>query len=205
MNESPDAGAPESIDPVLRARLDALMEEGRDIFERFDLEVRQHQWHPFVPADYEKVLAALLPLRSPGARFLEWGSATGVITIMADMLGFEAYGIEIDRDLVEIARGLAQRFDSGARFAAGSYLPQGYVWRDPTGDTRLATIGIGESGYLDLKRPLEDFDLIFAYPWHGEEPVVHDVMRTYGRRDAKLLVNRGREGFQLFQNGRVIG
>jgi hypothetical protein len=186
-----------ALDPELRARLEALMEEGREFFHDFDLEVRSREWHPFVPADYEKVLGALLPLRSPGARFLEWGSATGVIAIMADLLGFEAYGIEIDRQLVAKARELAARFDSGARFAEGSYLPQGYVWRDPSGDTRLATIGVGDSGYLALGHPLEDFDLVFAYPWHGEEPVMRDVFRRYGGERSKMLINRGREGFEL--------
>ena len=65
-------------------------------FERFDTDVRQHRFHPFVPADYDAVLQELISLRAPELRFLEWGSATGVITIMADLLGFEAYGIELD-------------------------------------------------------------------------------------------------------------
>ncbi|MDP9348996.1 MAG: hypothetical protein M3P24_07635, partial [Gemmatimonadota bacterium] len=84
------------LDAALRARLDALLEEGWELWDRFDSEVRRRSWHPFVAADYERVLQALLPLRAPGLRFLEWGSATGVITIMADLLGFDAYGIELD-------------------------------------------------------------------------------------------------------------
>ena len=117
------------MDEALRARTAALCAEGWEIFERFDTDVRDHRFHPFVAADYESVLAALIPHRVPGRKFLEWGSATGVITIMADMLGFDAYGIEIDADLVVTARQLASRFDSGARFARGSFLPDGYVWR----------------------------------------------------------------------------
>ena len=93
------------VDPELRARLQALLDEGWEIWDRFDNEVRQRHWHPFVAADYERVLQALLPLRAPGLRFLEWGSATGVITIMADLLGFEACGIELDPSLVRHARG----------------------------------------------------------------------------------------------------
>src|SRR5690606_25573777 len=87
-------------DPALQARLDALLAEGWEIWDRFDREVRDLAWHPFVAADYERVLATLITLRAPGKRFLEWGSATGVITIMADMLGFEACGIELDAGLV---------------------------------------------------------------------------------------------------------
>ena len=42
----------------------------------------------------------LRALAGRAVSFLEWGSGTGVITIMADMLGFEAYGIEINPALV---------------------------------------------------------------------------------------------------------
>jgi predicted cobalt transporter CbtA len=115
-----------SLEPELQGRLDALLAEGWEIWDRFDREVRDLNWHPFVAADYERVLATLTSLRSPGKRFLEWGSATGVIAIMADMLGFESWGIELDADLVQVARDLARRHGSSARFAAGSFLPTGY-------------------------------------------------------------------------------
>ncbi|MGH7471303.1 MAG: hypothetical protein ACRENP_25420 [Longimicrobiales bacterium] len=175
------------LEAALQARIDELLDEGQEIWNRFDIEVRQRNWHPFVPADYTIVLRALLRLRDPGLRFLEWGSATGVITIMADMLGFEAYGIEIDPDLVVIARDLARRFDSRARFAAGSFLPTGYEWRSKTRDRRLGTIGVGPSAYLELGRPLEDFDLVYGYPWDGEAPIMHDLMHRHGGRNARLL------------------
>jgi hypothetical protein len=168
------------LDPVLRARITALQDEGWAIWQRFDLEQRGDHWHPFVAADYEAVLQALLPLRGPGVRFLEWGSATGVIAIMASLLGFEAFGIELDPDLVAVARGLAVRFDSAARFAVGSFLPTGYEWRPRSGDGRLGTIGHGVSGYLELGHPLEDFDVVFAFPWSGEEAMMHDLMRWHG-------------------------
>lgn len=183
----------DSLEPALQQRLTALFEEGRDIYHTFDLEIRQKNFHPFVPANYDKVLKELLPVRAPGLRFLEWGSATGVITIMADMLGFEAYGIELDSSLVEIARGLAKKYDSKAKFAAGSFLPMGYVYRDATGDTRTGTLdsGLSPSGYIELKHPLDDFDVVFGYPWPGEADVMLDLMRAYGRSDATFILHTG--------------
>jgi hypothetical protein len=177
------------LDAALQTRITRLFEEGQELWNRFDTEVRQREWHPFVPAEYSTVLRALLHLRNPGLRFLEWGSASGVITIMADLLGYEAYGIEIDAQLVGMARELATRFQSNARFATGSFLPAGYTWISKTRDRRLGTIGEGVSAYLELGRPLEDFDLIFGYPWDGEAPIMHDVMQRYGGRGARLLVN----------------
>src|SRR5688572_18283201 len=114
------------IDQQLHARLTTLMDEGWDLWVRFDAEVRQKVWHSFVAADYERVRDALLALRAPGLRFLELGSATGVIAIMADLLGYDAQGIELDDSLVTASRELAARYDSKARFVAGSFLPTGF-------------------------------------------------------------------------------
>lgn len=190
------------LDPALLGRLTGLMDEGAEIWNRFDHEVRQHHWHPFVAADYDRVLRALLPLRAPGLRFLEWGSATGIITIMADLLGFEAYGIELDAALVDTARGLADKYGSKARFAAGSFLPAGYVWRAADGDVRRGTIGQGISAYRELGLPLDEFDLVYGYPWTGEEPMMRDLMRAYGRPGARLIVHGGSEGVRIYTNGR---
>jgi SAM-dependent methyltransferase len=179
----------QALSAELRARIGALIEDGRDFFEHFDTSVRQHAFHPFVPADYDAVLEALLSLRAPGLRFLEWGSATGVVTIMADLLGFDAYGIEIDAELVRVARALAQKHGSHARFAEGSFLPAGYEWQSSCGDRRLGTIGEGRSGYLELQHPLEDFDIVYAYPWSGEEAVMQDVMRRFAGDGARLVLH----------------
>lgn len=196
--------SPARMDEALTARMKVLCDEGWEVWDRFELEVRQHEFHPFVAADYEAVLAALLPHRGPGRRFLEWGSATGVITIMADFLGFEAYGIELDADLVATARGLATKFDSAAQFAAGSFLPAGYQFRPSDGDGRIGTIGSGPSGYLQIGHPLEDFDVVFTFPWGGEEAMMLDVMRCYGRPDTILLMNTVNSGVKVYQAGEVV-
>lgn len=195
---------PASPDAQLRSRLNALVDRGWEIFERFDADVRRKRFHPFVAADYDRVLAALLPLAAPGRRFVEWGSATGVITIMASLLGFEAYGIELDPALVRIARELATTFDSAAVFAEGSFIPAGYRWRPATGDGRLGTIGEGPSAYPMIGHPLEDFDVVFAYPWGGEEPMMLDLMARYGQRGGLLLLN-GDGGVTAYRDGRALG
>jgi len=161
VQEQPD------LDAALSERIDALCEEGREFWHRFDTEVRQHHWHPFVAADYDCIRSQLLSLRGPGRRFLEWGSAAGVITIMADLMGFDACGIELDSSLVKVARDLAVRSRSKARFASGSFIPMGWEWTPRSGDGRLGTIGRGPSGYLQLGRALADFDVVYAFPWTG--------------------------------------
>lgn len=191
-----------TIDPALLASFEELFEEGWERWARFDREVRQHSFHPFVPADYHVVLDALVAHAAPGLKFLEWGSAMGVITIMADLLGFEACGIELDDQLVLQARELARSKASGARFATGSFLPTGYRYGRQSGDGRLGTIGDGPSGYLQLGIPLDDFDVVFGYPWSGEEPVLLDLMSEYGRPDALLLIYSDR--VTAYRGGRVL-
>jgi hypothetical protein len=183
--------------------LASLVAEGRQLFYRFDEEVRQQHFHPFVAADYDRVLRALRGLYRPGMSFLEWGSATGVITIMAELVGYDACGIELDASLVDTAKELAARHGARAQFARGSFLPAGYRYRSASGDERLGTIGEGPSGYLELGRPLDTFDLVFGYPWSGEAEMMHDLMRAYGRKDTLLLLH-GMTDVELYRGGRRI-
>ncbi|MDH5588775.1 MAG: hypothetical protein OEZ37_01880 [Gemmatimonadota bacterium] len=192
------------MDADLRIRLATLCHEGWEMWDRFDVQVRGEAFHPFVAADYDLILAALMPLQASGTRFLEWGSATGVITILADLLGFDACGIELDPDLVRASRELASRWDSQARFAAGSFLPTGYRFRSPRGDDRLGTIGEGVSGYLELGRSLDDFDVVYGFPWGGEEAMMLDLMARYGRADALLLLNEVNGGLRMYRDGRLV-
>ncbi len=166
--------------------------------------MREHHFHAFVAADYDVVRNALILYRGPGLRFLEWGAATGVITITADLLGFDAYGIELDADLVATARHLATRFDSRARFVAGSFLPSGYEWRSSDGDNRIGTLGVGPSAYRELGYALDDFDVVFGYPWDGEQELMIDLMNRYGRPDAILLLNHVTDGVVAYRGGRKI-
>lgn len=195
---------PRPDDATLPARLDALCADGWAIWERFERTVREAAFHPFVNADYEVVRAALLTLQAPGPRFLEWGSASGVITIMADLIGYDACGIELDASLVDTARALATKHGSDARFVAGSFLPTGYEWRAKDGSRRTVTIGDGPSGYLQLGRALDDFDVVFGYPWNGEAALMLDLMRQYGRPDALLLLHDTNLGVRVFRAGREV-
>lgn len=195
---------PHELDPSLRKRIDALCEEGRDFWHEFDAQVRQKEWHSFVAADYDRVRDVLLSLRRRGRRFLEWGSASGVITIMADLMGFDACGIEIDASLVRAARELADRSDSEARFAVGSFIPMGWRWNPADGDGRTATIGQGPSGYIELGRALDEFDVVYGYPWSGEEALMRALMRAHGSREALLVLHNVENGIKVYRGGKEI-
>src|SRR4051812_41299195 len=65
----------------------------------------------FVPGDYVGAYRVLRALSGSGLvrgnRFCEWGSGYGVVTCLAAGLDYEAYGIEIEGELVDAARRLA--------------------------------------------------------------------------------------------------
>jgi hypothetical protein len=201
---STDRSATNSLEPDLRLRLLDLCHEGWGVWDRFSRSRDIGDFHPFIAADYEPVLEAIIPHRGEELKFLEWGSATGVIAIIADLLGFEAYGIELDGDLVQMARELATQFDSKATFARGSFIPQGYQWTPLDGDGRMGTIGSGSSGYLELGHHLDEFDVVFAFPWGGEESMMLDLLTSYGSKDATLLLNTVNQGVQVYQKGKLI-
>src|SRR5262249_58251696 len=78
---------------------------------------------PYAAADGRVVFDELAKHAAPGRTFLDWGSGIGTITIMAERLGFEAVGIEIDARLVAAARELAGRVGSRASFIEGNFVP----------------------------------------------------------------------------------
>jgi hypothetical protein len=198
----PDAGV---VAPSQReADLDALCADGWALFEEFDRRVRDKAFHPFVAADYEVVRSALRGIPSSGRRFLEWGSATGVITVMADLLGFDAVGIELDASLVHTARSLASRYQSKARFVNGSFLPTGFRWKRAEDRAVSWTVNEGSSAYVQMGVALDEFDVVFGYPWSGETQMMLDLMQQYGRRDALLLLHDTETGVHRYRNGREV-
>lgn len=192
------------VDDALRARLHAVCAAGWEFFEQFDRTVRERGFHAFIPSDYDMVLASLMEHRAAGRRFLELGSGSGIITILADLAGFDACGIEIDLELSNTARELAQRFGSHARFVHGSFFPAGYTYRSANGDLRTGTLGEGRSGYQELGLALDDFDVVFGYPWGGEEPVLLDLMKRYGSPEALLLMHSVTDGMLVYRGGRLV-
>lgn len=155
----------------------------------------------FVPADFPRVYAGLAAVYAaglvPGNQFCEWGSGFGVVAGLAAQIGFESCGIEIDRDLVEQAEALTADHDLEVEFAHGSFIPESAEHLADVQDD-LATLGRGVGdGYDELGLDPEDFGLIYAYPWPGEEEVVETIFDAVAARGALLLTYRSTEDLVL--------
>ena len=155
----------------------------------------------FIPSDFPAVYAMLATLvaadLAPGGRFLEWGSGLGVVAGLASELGFEAHGIEIRRELVDAAELLAADFEMPVEFAHGTFIPASESeladavaeypwWTDTTG-----------SAYEELGLEIDDFDVIYAYPWPGEEELLDTLFLRHGAVGALLLTYHGEAGTRL--------
>ena len=188
MESLPPAGP----EPDLKTR--ALWIKAREIWDRCD---DQRAFRAFVPADYEEVYQALARLKGRLATVLEWGSGLGVVTIMASNLGFEAYGIEHEPQLVEWSRKLAKEFGPRAQFVTGSFIPREYEWNPRTADESFRSDVDAEPAYDGLDMELRDFDLVYAFPWPDEQPLCRDILRQCGRKNTLFLTYDAREGCLL--------
>jgi hypothetical protein len=118
------------------------------------------------------------------------------------MTGFFACGIEIDLRLVEAARELANDFDLQAEFYHDSFIPYG-------GERSVESFE--EAGWLTTHSGTyqqnwglcpEMFDVIFAYPWPGEEEIIEALFEEYAGVGALLLTYHGHEGLRLQRKSR---
>ena len=157
----------------------------------------------FVPSDFDIVYHTLEAIAedsiAPGNVFCEWGSGFGAIAMLAAMLEFQAYGIEIERSLVEEARILAEDFDLPVDFVAGSFIPRGgetIVEEQYTGEHSWLS-SIADDAYPQLGMGPGDFDVVYAFPWPGEENVIASLFDEFASVGAILLTYGQIEGVRV--------
>lgn len=151
----------------------------------------------YVSADYMAIFEKLCELRGRVDTVLEWGSGLGVVTIMANRLGFDAYGIEAEPDLVKLAEGLATKYGAQPKFVVGSFIPSEFEENYQAGEEFGRTLTTAISAYEDLDMELRDFDLVYAFPWPDEHGIYRSIMRRHANRNALYMRYDAREGLSL--------
>lgn len=160
----------------------------------------------FVPSDFKKVYHALQAITdaklAPGTSLCEWGSGFGVVASLAAMLEFMACGIEIEKDLVDASRRLADDFGLPVEFVQGSFIPSGAescaeeAYAD-NNDEYSWLIADADAGYEELELDPDDFDVVFAYPWPGEEYLITSLFEKYAAEGALLLTYNDLDSVRL--------
>lgn len=179
-----------------------FLEEADDRIKTFIAE-RKIRITGFVPSDFEPVFHALEAVVendiAAGDVFCEWGSGFGVVAMMASLLEFQSYGIEIEDSLVVGSRLLADDFDLPVEFVTGSFIPAGgepIVDELCSGEDAWLT-GISDGAYLELGLAPNDFDVIYAFPWPGEEHVIAALFDEFACMGALLLTFDHIEGVRI--------
>jgi len=156
----------------------------------------------FIPSDHEAVYRTLAAFRQtePAARrFCEWGSGFGVIAGLAAWLGFDVHGIEIDPALVTASRQLLAEHELHAVIAPGSFIPEDDAASEAHADLETRTVLGAADGYAELGRDLDDFEVVFAYPWPTEEELYCELFRRRADYGAVLLTYSRTEGMRAYR------
>ena len=177
-----------------------LIDTANDAIEAFML-VDQKVIEGFVTCDFHLLDQAITWIEQnhllTGNRFCEFGAGFGVGAMLAALRGMESIGIEIEPRLVEQASNVADELGNDAKFYCGSFVPRGVEGLALlAGEVENMDTEEGDV-YEVIGRDLNDFDLVFAFPWPGEHGFFEAVFDACAADGALLLTYRGREGMNL--------
>ena len=186
----PSSSAPQEVTELVaeaNLRIDAFFESEEN--KRFP------QYLPSDPLLLHGALAELtrrdLPL---GRVFCEWGSGFGVATCVAALLGYDAYGLEIESELIVESRSLASDLNIPAHFCETSYVPAELdSFAGVGGEELIRTVPISYDGirvdltYEGTEIDISEIDVFFVYPWPGDQDFMQQLFDAVAVEGAILL------------------
>lgn len=191
----PDSGLPGSIECWILA--------ARERIERYWDHFKHKPLPQYVECDFDLVALALKECVArdwiDGRLFVEWGCGFAVVTGVASLLGLDAIGVEAEEFLCEEARKLFAVQAIDAEIWQGNFLPAGARNLAEDQDPLISLTHRIPSAYAEHDMSIEDFAIVFAYPWPGEEHFLRLVFERYARRDALLLMYRGPYQVELYR------
>ena len=116
-----------------------------------------------------------------GNRMLEWGCGFAVVAAIGSRLGLDVVGIESEALLLKQARQTLIDFDTPVDLVCGNFLPHGAEALSHNPD--FPSLGHEvENAYDLMGLDLDDFALVFGYPWPGVEVFHQAVFERYATR-----------------------
>lgn len=156
----------------------------------------------YVECDFDLVALALVEVvdrdLADGRLFVEWGCGFAVVTGIAALLGLDAVGIEAEEMLCVEGRKLMAKHGIEAEVWQGNFLPRGARRLADDTDPLVSLTHSLPPAYELNQMGLDDFAVVFAYPWPGEEHFLRLVFDRYARQGSLLLMYRGPYHIELY-------
>ena len=179
-----------------------LIRGAQDRIQAFQDRWDQPQIEQFVASDYELVHRAIQWVVKErlmmGNRMLEWGCGFAVVAAIGSRLGLDVIGVESEAVLLKQAQQTLIDFDTPVDLVRGNFLPQGAeaLSHDPD----FPSLGHDvESAYELMGLDLDDFAMVFGYPWPGEERFHQAVFERYGATGGLLMLFCGPNDLRLWR------
>lgn len=190
-----------------------ITEADRRCDEFYDRELNK-RYPRYVPSEPAQIYAALQYVTEQGLAlgetFIEWGSGFGVATGIAALLGYQATGIEIEPDLVDMASALLEDQGIDADLLCTSYIPEGFISYDATGGSDLARDdSFGHQlehspRYEGMDCDIEEVDLFYVYPWPGEQEMMLKLFDAVAGEGAILVAYYGDRDICIYRKTEPI-
>jgi len=179
----------------LPPEVEHLLADADAQIEAFWDQFKQHKVHQFVASDFRLIWGAIDFLKRndlvDGNIFCEWGCGFAVIGALASLAGFDTFGIEAEMPLLDEAKKLHSLHDVSVELWQGNFLPRGSRSLAEKGRAYVCLQADAPPAYDKYDMQVDDFSIIFVYPWPGEEFYMQDVFERYGRPGAILLMFLG--------------
>ena len=159
----------------------------------------------YVACDFRDVWRALSKLTASkiakGNTFCEWGCGFGIVTGLASQLGWDAIGIEAESFLVDQANRFLARNHLKGEILHGNFLPRGSERLAGSQSDHASLFHQVANAYEQHDLELDDYALVFAYPWPGEHHFLQEVFRHYAGEGALMLMFLGPYEIELYRRG----
>ncbi|MFK8111757.1 MAG: class I SAM-dependent methyltransferase [Rubripirellula sp.] len=197
---------PSSVDQrVLPADVLSRIKHDCSRIEAFQDRWDRPQIEQFVAADYSHVYQVLdWTLETQivtGRRFLEWGCGFAVVSSFASRFDLDVIGIEAEQELLVEGHKTTQAWKVSAELIQGNFLPPGSdsLADDPT----LPSLGHPvPDAYEQLELDLDDFAIVYSYPWPGEDDFHEAVFDRYAGVGSLLILFCGPNDIRVWRKVR---
>jgi hypothetical protein len=185
------------------ARMQRWLDLSRQRIELYWDQFLKRPIEQYVACDFELVIRTLVACRKQrvidGDLLVEWGCGFGVITGAASLLGFDAVGIEAEQFLCDQSVEMLTEAKIPAEIWQGNFLPPGARKLSESSDPVVSLGHHCASAYAEHSLALDDFAVVYVYPWPGEEYFLSAVFNYFARPGAILVLYRGPYHIEVYQ------